>query len=280
MEVLMPEKISSKVNQKLAFIGAGRIAGVWIDRLVQTGAIGSEEWMVCDTDDKRLERLCLDYEHKLATKDCGEAARFARLIVVATPPGAVLPVLTKVHGELTSDHVVISLAAGVPLASLEAVLGDIPVVRVMPNTPALVGEAMNLVVFGRTLSPSARANVENLLEIFGVWHVVDDRLMDYWCALCAVSPTYLFPVVEALSAAAAAKGIPFEQAIDAASQVLVGVGCLIQGSGKDIPELKQMIGLRTLDEDKAEMLFTDAYNQAVLKLQAVGESIAAAAAAR
>lgn len=271
----MGKEISGKVKHKLAFIGAGKIAEAWIDRLVQTGAIGSEEWMICDTNEKRLERLCLDFGHKLATKDPVEAVRFARLIVIATPPGEVLPVLTRVRADFSTDHVVISLAAGVSIAALEVAMGDIPVVRVMPNTPALVGEAMNLVVFGRTVSPSARADIEDLLGTLGVWHVVDDRLMDYWCALCSAGPTYIFPIVEALSTAAAAKGIPLEEAIDAVSQVLVGVGCLIQGSGKKIPELKQMIGLHTLREEEAMTLFTDAYNDAVGKLEGLARRMAA-----
>lgn len=264
-----------EISKKVAFIGAGKIAEVWIDRLVQAGALTSEDWIICDTDDRRLNRLCSDFEHKLATKDPGEAVRFARLIVVATPPGEVLPTLARVRPELSSSHVVISLAAGISMAALEATLGSIPVVRVMPNTPALVGEAMNLVVFGRALPAAARASVESLLESLGVWHVVDDRLMDYWCALCSVGPTYIFPVVEALSAAAAARGIPSEEAIDAVSQVLVGVGCLIQGSGKDIAELKQMIGLHPLKEEQAKMLFAEAYNDAVEKLQGLARRMAA-----
>jgi pyrroline-5-carboxylate reductase len=276
-EANMCEEISRKVAHKLAFIGVGRIAQVWIDRLIQTGAIGSEDWMACDNDEKRLERICQDFGHKLATRDPVEAVRFGRLIIVATPPAEVVCVLTQVRADLSPDHVVISLAAGIPMAALESALGDVPVVRVMPNTPALVGEAMNLVVFGRTVSQSARTDIENLLDVLGVWHVVDDRLMDSWCALCAVGPTYLFPVVEALSAAAAAKGIPLEQAIDAASQVLVGVGCLIQGSGKDIPELKEMIGLHTLREDDAKKLFAEAYDEAVRKLEALAMKFQVAA---
>jgi pyrroline-5-carboxylate reductase len=269
----MCEAITNKVGTKLAFIGVGRIAEVWIDRLIQTGAISSDDWMACDTDEKRLERVCQIFGHKLATADPREAVRFGRLIIVATPPAEVVRVLAQVRAGLSPDHVVISLAAGIPMAALESALGDTPVVRVMPNTPALVGEAMNLVVFGRTVSPSARTDIENLLGILGNWHVVDDRVMDYWCALCAVGPTYILPVVEALSTAAAAKGVPFEQAIDAVSQILVGVGRMIQGSGKDVPELKELIGLHTLREDDAKKLFTEAYDEAVRKLEALAMKV-------
>lgn len=272
----MREQMDNRLRQKLAFIGTGRIAKVWIDRLLQTGAIGSADWMACDIDPKRLLGIREEFGHQLTTVDPGEAARFASLIIVATPPGEVMRVLGQMRCDLSPKHVIVSLAAGVTLAALESLLGDVPVVRVMPNTPALVGEAMNLVVFARTVSPAARADIEELLEVLGGWHVVDDRLMDYWCALCAVGPTYIFPVVEALSSAAAARGIPLEQAIDAVSQVLVGVGCSIQSSGKDIPELKQMIGLHTLREEEAKALFTDAYNDAVAKLEGVAHRIAAA----
>jgi pyrroline-5-carboxylate reductase len=264
-----------RVKQKLAFIGTGRIAEIWIDRLLQTGTIGPEDSIICDTDTKRLEYLCSTFGLKLATTDAKEAVRFGRLIVIATPPGEVSRVLAQVRPDLSPDQTVISLAAGVSMAMLEAVLGDVPVARIMPNTPALVGEAMNLVVFGRTVSLSVGAEIEHLLDALGVWHVVDDRLMDYWCALTAVGPTYIFPVVEALSKAAAARGIPPQEAIDAASQVLVGVGCLIQGSGKDIPTLKQMIGLHTLREGQASALFTEAYNDAAEKLTGVSRRMAA-----
>ncbi len=264
-----------KLKSKLAFIGVGKIAQAWIDRLLQTGAIGADEWLACDTDAKTLQAVCRNFGHKLSTVDHNEAVRFGRLIIIATPPGEVLRVLEKVRHDLSPEHVVISLAAGVPMATLESALGSVPVVRVMPNTPALVGEAMNLVVFGRSLPQLARTDVEKLLESLGVWHLVDDRLMDYWCALCAVGPTYILPVVEALSTAAAAKGIPLEEAIDAVSQVLVGVGCLIQGSGKDIAELKGMIGLHTLREEQAQLLFAEAYNGAVEKLQGLARRVAA-----
>jgi pyrroline-5-carboxylate reductase len=132
-----------------------------------------------NNDPEKLPRIRAEFGHELATTDPREAARFERLIVVATPPGEVMPVLGQILPELSPNHVVISLAAGVTLAMLESLLGEVPVVRVMPNTPALVGEAMNLVVFGRTVSPAARADIEKLLEVLGGWHVVEDGLSEW-----------------------------------------------------------------------------------------------------
>lgn len=81
-----------------------------------------------------------------------------------------------------------------------------------------------------------------------------------------------------LAAAAAARGLPPEKALQAAAQTVAGTAHMVQESGRKPEQLKQMIGLRTLKEDDARKVFTDAYNEAVQKLQAVGQKVAAAAA--
>ncbi len=260
-------------GEKLAFIGTGKIAEVWMDRLMTRGASPTDV-MACDVRPERLAQVQREFKGVQISADNREAARFARVLVLATPPGEVLKVLGQLKGELSAAHLLVCLAAGVPLAKLEEV-AKVPVVRVMPNTPALVGQAMNLVAYGTSVSPSQRAFLETLLEKLGDWNEVDDGLMEYWCALCAVGPTYLFPVVEALSSAATARGIPAEEALDASAQLLIGVGKLIQESEKSVADLQQMISLHTLREEEAKKLFTDAYNDAVAKLEGLARRMAA-----
>lgn len=261
-------------GEKLAFIGTGKIAEAWIDRLIMGGVVSSTDVMACDVRPERLALMQGQFKSVHTNLDNREAARFARVLVLATPPGEVLKVLAQLKGELSAEHLLVCLAAGVPLAKLEEA-ARVPVVRVMPNIPALVGEAMNLVAYGTSVSPSQRAFLETLLEKLGDWYEADDGLMEYWCALCAVGPTYLFPVVEALSSAATARGIPAEQALDASAQLLIGVGKLIQESEKSVTELQQMISLHTLREEEAKNLFTDAYNDAVAKLEGLARRMAA-----
>lgn len=266
--------MNARVGEKLAFIGAGKIAEVWMDRLIMSGIVSPTDVMACDVRPERLAQIQAKFKNVQSSADNREAARFAHVLVLATPPGEVLKVLAQLRKELSAEHLLVCLAAGVPLAKLEEA-AKVPVVRVMPNTPALVGEAMNLVAYGTSVSPSQRAFLEALLEKLGDWYEVDDGLMEYWCALCAVGPTYLFPVVEALSSAAAARGIPVEQALDASAQLLIGVGKLIQESEKSVADLQQMISLHTLREEEAKNLFTDAYNDAVAKLEGLARRMAA-----
>lgn len=162
-----------RVEQRLAFIGAGIIAGVWMERLLSAGAAVPEQIMACDIRLERLEQLGqqLGVRTSLNNRD---AATFARMVIIAAPPSEILPVIREIRPSLGPDHSVVSLAAGVSLAALERELGAVPAVRVTPNTPALVGEAMNLVAYGTRVSETNRAEFERLLDLFGLWFEVPD----------------------------------------------------------------------------------------------------------
>jgi len=243
-----------------------------MERLLSTAVLAPGQILACDVRSERLGELHRRFGLRTAA-DNDEAAKFARWLVLATPPGEVLRVVREIRPFLGSSHLVISLAAGVKLAGLEQELGGVPVLRVMPNIPSLIGEGMNLVSYGRLVSGEARKLTEQLLGRLGRWLEVPDEQMDFWCALCAVGPTYIFPILEALAAAAAARGIPPEQALAATAQVAAGAARMAQQGARSLPALRQMISLRTLDEEEARRLFTRAYDQAVDKLQGLGHKL-------
>jgi pyrroline-5-carboxylate reductase len=268
--------VDKKLSGRIAFLGAGNIAEAWIERLVASQAIEPQDVLATDVRPEPLRRLAERRGIRTSLNNADGAA-FGDLVILAVPPPEALPVSRAVASSLRAGQIVISLAAAVPLAALEQTAGPRPVVRVMPNTPALVGEAMNLVVFGSGVRQAERERVSRLLDHLGKWQEVADEGMDLWCALCAVGPTYILPVVDALAAAAAARGLAPEKALAAAAQMVAGTARMVLDSGRTPEQLKQMIGLRTLKEDDARRLFTDAYNDAVQKLQAVGQRVAAAA---
>lgn len=263
-----------RIEENLAFLGAGIITAVWMERLLASGATGPEQIMACDVRPERLKELSKQLRLRTSLEN-REGAEFARIVVLAPPPSAVVPVLREIRPALGPMHVVISLAAGVPLAKLEQEAVDTAVVRVMPNTPALVGEAMSLVAFGHRVSESDRRLVRVLLDVLGIWFEAPDEQMDFWCALCAVGPTYIFPVIEALASAATSHGLDAEKALTAAAQVVAGAAHLVLESGRSPAELKQMISLRTLHEEEVRKLFTAAYEEAVAKLEALDRRLAA-----
>jgi len=268
------QEVFPRIEEKFAFLGSGIIAGVWMERLLATKVIQPQQIMACDVRPERLQELAQNLGVQ-TDPDNSKGAAFARAVVLAPPPSEVVPVLREIRPSLGPGHLVISLAAGVPLAKLEQEAGEAAVARVMPNTPGLVGDAMNLVVFGRRVSEADWRLMRDLLDVLGKWFEVPDEQIDSWCALCAVGPTYIFPVIEALASAAASHGLDAEKALTAAAQVVAGAAHLALESGRSPAELKQMISLRPLREEEARTLFAEAYEAAVSKLQGLARRLAA-----
>ena len=263
--------------ERFAFVGAGSIAEAWIERLVASKSVDPQQVLATDIRTEPLQKFAQRWGIRTSAANA-DGASFGDVIVLAVPPPATLPVLREIESPQRAGQLIISLAAAVPITALEQVAGNRPVVRVMPNTPALVGEAMNLVVFGRASGAAERARLKPLFDLLGKWQEVPDNEVDLWCALCAVGPTYILPVIDALSTAAVARGLSPGKALEAAAQMVAGTARMVQSAGRTPEQLKQMIGLRTLKEDDARKLFTDAFNEAVQKLQAVGQKVAATAA--
>jgi pyrroline-5-carboxylate reductase len=263
------------MDETIAFLGAGVIAEVWMERLIRSGSAAPERIMACDVRPERLRELRAKWGVPVGGDNI-EGARFAEVVVLAAPPGDTLPILDHVRAELRSGRLLISLAAGVPLALLEARAGEAAVARVMPNIPSLIGEGMNLVAYGRRVSEEQRRWVTTLLELFGQSFVVPDDEMDRWAALCAVGPTYIFPIIEALASAAAAKGLPPERTLFAAAEVVAGAARMMQSGERSPDELKQLISLRTLAEEEAATLFRRVYEEAAAKLEALTRRIGSA----
>jgi pyrroline-5-carboxylate reductase len=272
----MEFNMDKKFAQKISFLGAGNIAEAWIERLIASGFAAPEQLLAADIRPEPLEKLDRRWGIRTTGKNA-DAAGFGDFLVLAVPPPATLPVLQEAAPSLRAGQIVVSLAAAVPLEMLEQAAGGRPVVRVMPNTPALVGAAMNLVVFGSRVTGDERERLSPLLDVLGEWLEVPDEELDRWCALCAVGPTFLLPVIDALAAAAASLGLPPEKAVRAAAQMVAGTGQMVRDSGRTPEQLKQMIGLRTLDEDVARDLFSHAYDDAVQKLEALRLKMTSAA---
>ncbi len=261
------------MKEKLAFIGAGSITEAWLEGFLAKG-IKPEQMMACDPRQERLQEIASRW--KLRTSAVNrDGAEFAHFVILATPPPLTLPVLNEIRPALQERQVVISLAAGVSLAALEQAAGNTPALRVMPNIASLVGEGMNLVCFGQSVSAATRRRVEQMLDLLGRRLEVGDAQMEDWAALCAVGPTYLLPVIQGLYLAAVTRGLPPGPALQAAGQMVVGTARLAVEGNRTIPQLERMIGLHTLQEDEAQRLFGEAYDRAVDRLHDLRRKLAA-----
>jgi pyrroline-5-carboxylate reductase len=265
------------MNNTIAFIGAGRISEAWIERLISSGNLSADQIMACDPSNDRVDQLRSRYPGLNTSTSNPDGARFGSIVVIATPPPEVIPALAQVRPMLRAEATVISLAAGIPMDTLVKAAPDITVLRVMPNTPSMVGEGMNLVCYAPGTADDVRKRVQSLLANFGNSLEIDERDMEAYGALCSVGPTFLFPIVQSLIDSAVEAGLSESLARMAAAQVFVGTGRLVASSERTVAELNSMIGLHTLPEPQAMQLMATAYKDALGKLKGLAARMAAGA---
>jgi pyrroline-5-carboxylate reductase len=253
-------------QKKFSFIGGGIIAKVFIERLIKSGSVLPKNIIASDIKPERLQELkqtlCIN-----VTEDNSNCARFGDVIFLAVPPNQIKIVLSEDCKEIIDKQLVISLAAAVPTWLIESVLcRETPIVRVIPNTPSLIGEGMNPFTLGKYVTESQKQFIEELLAIFGKTIQINEEKMNIATALSAVGPTYFFPAIKALKDFAIKNYLTEEETNMIISQTMSGTAELVKQTGKDPEELKLMIGTRTIDENSVKEIFTKAVEEAFSKV--------------
>lgn len=210
---------------RIAFIGGGNMSSALIGGLLARG-FGAGNLSVADPSVTQLERLRREFELK-ATTDNVEAVRGADLVVLAVKPQDMARAAASLVAELAARRrVVVSVAAGIRLESLAGWLGGtLPLVRAMPNRPALIGAGVTAAFASPEVAASDRTAVEVVLSAVGplVW-LDEEEQMDAVTAVSGSGPAYFFLLVEALEDAGTALGLPRATARLLAVHTALGAG--------------------------------------------------------
>ncbi len=222
----------------LAIIGGGKIGEALLSGLIRRN--GNEGIVVCERSPQRAAELAERYG--VASPELGEAAARSRVLLIAVKPQDVDDLLTRLAAHVTDRHLIVSVAAGVPTARIEAALpSGTPVVRVMPNTPVLVDEGMSV------LSPGAHAQeqhldeAEALLAAVGRVRRVPESQQDAVTALSGSGPAYFFYLVEAMIDAGILLGLPRSLAADLIVQTALGSAVMLRDSGEHPVQLREAV---------------------------------------
>ncbi len=171
-----------------------------------------------------------------------DAAAAAGIVLVGVKPAMVPDLLRAIAPSLRPGTIVVSLAAGVTIETFEQLLGPgIPVLRSMPNTPALVGKAVTGLAAGTTASPDDVAAVRTLFETCGAVVEVPEDQIDALSTISGSGPAYVFLLIEELTKAAIGKGFSPAQARLLAEQTFIGAAALLEASGEDPAELRRRV---------------------------------------
>ena len=209
----------------IGFIGAGNMAEAIIKGTIESGIQEPETIMAADILAERLRYLQAKYGIRTTTDNAALVCA-SQTVVLSVKPQKMAAATESIAGKLRDDVLVVSIAAGITTDFLAARLGEVPIIRVMPNTPALVREGMSA-IYNRNADEWALNRVTALLGAVGKTVVVEDEsLIDAVTAVSGSGPAYFFLLMEEMTAAAQALGIPEETAKILVCQTAKGAGTL------------------------------------------------------
>jgi pyrroline-5-carboxylate reductase len=223
----------------LAILGGGKIGEALLSGLLRGDRTPADVVVV----EKHAERAAqLSATHGVKAVDVPEAAAVAGTLVLAVKPQDIDSLLAELAPVVTSRHLIVSVAAGITTAHIQARLADgVPVVRCMPNTPALVEEAMTAVSAGRHADEAHLALAESLLRSVGRVVRVPESQLDAVTALSGSGPAYFFYLVEAMIDAGILLGLPRALASELIVQSAIGSAVMLRDSGEHPVQLREAV---------------------------------------
>ncbi|MDE1168483.1 MAG: pyrroline-5-carboxylate reductase [Pseudomonas sp.] len=227
-------------NTRIAFIGAGNMAASLIGGLRAQGLAASQ---LCASDPGAEQRAKVAAEHGIELfADNADAVAGADVVVLAVKPQAMKAVCEALRPHLKAEQLVVSIAAGITCASMNTWLGPLPIVRCMPNTPALLRQGVSGLYATAQVSAEQRQQAEQLLSAVGIvaW-LEQEQQLDAVTAVSGSGPAYFFLLIEAMTAAGEKLGLPRETAAKLTLQTALGAAHMAVSSDVDAAELRRRV---------------------------------------
>ncbi|MFF0310857.1 pyrroline-5-carboxylate reductase [Streptosporangium sp. NPDC004379] len=223
----------------IAILGTGKMGEALLSGLIRAGA-GPDEVLVTARRAERAADLRERYGVQVVSN--AEAAKSADTLILAVKPQDMAALLTEIAPHVPGDRLVVTAAAGITTSFVESRLGgEIPVVRVMSNTPVLVDEAMSVISAGSHASERHLELTENLLRPVGKVLRIPESQQDAATALSGSGPAYFFYLVEAMVDAGILLGMPRAAALDMVTQSIVGAAIMLRDSGEHPVILREAV---------------------------------------
>ena len=217
---------------KIGFLGAGKMATALAKGFVRAEMVFPREIIAADPFDTARKHFTNETGAKTSVANL-EVAQAATVLILATKPDQVAAALAEISAAFTKKHLLISIAAGVTLAKLENNLpAGARVIRVMPNTPALVGVGASAFALGKNATAADGELAKKLLSAVGIAMQVKENLLDAVTGLSGSGPAYVYQFIEALSDGGVAAGLPRDIATKLAAQTVLGGAKMVLETGQ------------------------------------------------
>lgn len=273
----------SLADRTIGFVGAGNMGEALIKGLLAARALPPKSILASDARADRLAELESRYRIRAVATNA-DCVREADVVILAVKPQIMTAVLREIAGAVTDRSLLVSVAAGVSTARIRADLGrPVRLIRVMPNTPALVLEGATAVARAEGLRPGDLETATEIFSAVGRVVVLDEHLMDAVTGLSGSGPAYVALVVEALADGGVNAGLDRATAMTLATQTVLGAARLLIETGMHPGALKDMVsspggttiaGIAALEAAGARTAFITAVERATARSRELGRGTA------
>lgn len=229
------------MSKKIGFIGCGNMGSSMVGGLIKSGFLKADEIIVSTKTEQSANRLKEEFKVNV-TLDSTLVAKESEIIILAVKPFLYKRVIEEIKSELTEEKLIITIAAGISISNMEEWINkNSKIIRTMPNTPALVGQAMSAVCPNKNVTKDELNYCFRIFESFGECVQLEEKDFHGFTALCGSSPAYVFIFIEAMADAAVKLGIPRAKAYKMAAQSVLGASKMVLETGKHPGELKDAV---------------------------------------
>jgi len=273
--------MAGKLNRAIGVIGAGKMGSAMIHGIFKAGVSSYNQIMVSDEAAGALTALKSETGVTIARNN-EELVKTSEIIILAVKPDRVRPVLEEVRDALTPEHLIISVAAGIRIAQIVEVVGpNTAVIRVMPNTPALIGVGASAYSLGKRVKEKDIGPARMILEAMGVAVELPEKYMDAVTGLSGSGPAFIFMVLQAMVDAGVKLGLPPTIAAKLAAQTVMGAGQMMLETKKSPAELREQVsspggttvaGIAALEKGNLRKVIMDAVEAAAKRSAELGQA--------
>ena len=264
---------------KVGFLGAGQMATALAKGWLDAGLVTAATLRASDPFPAARERFRAATGGAV-TADNIDVVKNSRVLVIAVKPQMMAPLLAEISGEIQDSHVVISIAAGVTLKKLaDGLLANHRLVRVMPNTPCLLGASAAGFAVGPGAKPEDSALVERLFNAVGKAFAVPEYQLDAVTGLSGSGPAFVYVMIEAMADGGVRMGLPRDVAQTLAAQTVLGAARMVLETGQHPGQLKDAVtspggttiaGLHALERGGLRAAVMDAVEAATKRATELG----------
>ncbi len=228
-------------EKELGIIGVGKIGSALLKRIICTNTIEKNNIIIYDIDETRLKERTIEFDVHSA-KNNADLARSSKFILIAVIPQVINKVLHEIGSIITEQQTVISIAAGISLNHINSFIDkDIGLVRVMTNTPALIGAAATAIAYNKKVNEQELEFAKKIFNAVGLVVELEEKHLDAVTGLSGSGPAYIFIIIESLADGGVKMGLPRDIAQKLAAQTVLGAAKLLIETNKHPGELKDMV---------------------------------------